>query len=391
MRNTCVVLFCTVLFVAKPGFASGKSPDASPAVTYPEVTHLIRANDLLKLKQVIRSPQDANVPDKLQNTPLHYAAMFGSAESVDLLLSSGAAVDAHNSSGTTPLQLAAWEFRRTRALVEHGANVNANRGITPLLLACSMRGNSDTVRYLVAKGADVKAIGPGDTDPLMTCAATGETETVAFLLGKGADVHHTDKAGFTALQNATAFGDTERIRLLLSAGSDPNSKNAFGGMVKNGPIALVHLTPLMTLAPFATPDAVQLLLKAGARVNDVDIRKMSALMLSIATDQANPDIVDLLIRAGADVNAKDQNGESVLDWAHKFENPRILALLKAAGATGHDADPRPVPPSGGGDPQVTEAMARATPLIQNVGTAFFAKAAAVRAVITNLRLRASLV
>jgi hypothetical protein len=39
-----------------------------------------------------------------------------------------------------------------------------------------------------------------------------------------------------------------------------------------------------------------------------------------------------LIGAHANVNAKDQNGESVLDWALKFRDPAVIATLRAAGA-----------------------------------------------------------
>ncbi len=114
------------------------------------------------------------------------------------------------------------------------------------------------------------------------------------------------------MHSATAFPDSERIKLLLAAGADPNGLNTFGGIVRKGPIALVHLSPLMLAASTGHPDTIAALLKAGARVNEVDIRKMNPLMLSIATDHANPDVVRQLISAGADANAKDLNGDSVL-------------------------------------------------------------------------------
>ena len=363
------LLWATLLFLC-PLYAAVDSP-LSTSPSFQEITHAIRSNDLGRLKQLVRTPADANVSDNLQNTPLHYAAMYGSVDSVDFLLNAGATVDAGNSMGMTPLQLGAWDLRRTQALVEHGARVNPSKGEPPLTIACSTRDNTATVRYLVEKGAHIQTSSRTGSDALMTCASTGETDSVAFLLQKGADAHRVDDAGFTALQAATSIGDTERIRLLLAAGSDPNASNSFAGRVKNGPLALVKLSPLMTEVSFGPPDAVQLLLKAGARVNDVDIRKMSPLMLSIATDQANPEVVGQLIRAGADVNARDQNGDSVLDWAHKFQNPRIVLLLTGAGAKGQEPKPRPVPEATAQLSQPSEAIARALPLVTRSGPTFF--------------------
>ncbi len=157
-----------------------------------------------------------------------------------------------------------------------------------------------------------------------------------LLLAHGADTKRADKAGFTALLNSTTFPDSRRIRMLLRAGSDPNAFNTFAGMVKNGPIALTHMTALMTAAPFGDQDSIDCLLRAGARVNETDSRKMTSLMLSIATDHAQSASVRQLMAAGADIQAKDIYGDSVLDWARKYGNPEIVAMLTAAGARGRD-------------------------------------------------------
>jgi hypothetical protein len=131
--------------------------------------------------------------------------------------------------------------------------------------------------------------------------------------------------------------------MLLKAGSDPNAVNTFGGMVKNGPIALTHLSPLMLAAPYSDQETIVSLLKAGARVNETDSRKMTPLMLAVGTDYAQPTTVRLLLAAGADVQPKDIYGESVLDWARKYNNPEILSMLTAARARGADTSAAAVP------------------------------------------------
>jgi len=54
---------------------------------------------------------------------------------------------------------------------------------------------------------------------------------------------------------------------------------------------------------------------------------MTPLMLAVATDVANPAIVRLLLEKGSDTKVKSVDGETALDWANKFGNPKIIAML----------------------------------------------------------------
>ncbi len=220
---------------------------AAPSATSGGFAHAIRDNGLTTLQMLASSSAAVNVRDRLQDTPLHYAAIYGSPEAVRILLKAGADPKARNQAGATPLTYAAWSFEKTRLLVENGAEVNTaeNGGVTPLMVAASVQGNIATVRYLIEKGANVRVLDGLHGDALMRAASMSDPETLRLLLARGADPHQIDRAGFTALLNATAFPDSERVRLLLAAGADPNQVNSFGGKVLNGPIALVHLSPLM--------------------------------------------------------------------------------------------------------------------------------------------------
>ena len=72
----------------------------------------------------------------------------------------GGDANARNSAQATPLILAAYSLEKTRLLVEKGGNVNAktSAGFTPLWVALSTVENEDTVRFLIAKGADLKHV-----------------------------------------------------------------------------------------------------------------------------------------------------------------------------------------------------------------------------------------
>lgn len=346
--------------------------NAAP-VTYKDFTRAIRANDLVALRSLTDKPGAINVESSLHMQPLQYAALYGSLDALRMLLDDGADPNARNQQEATALIYGAWAPARTKLLVNRGARVNvaAKGGTTPLMLAASVLGNTDSVRYLLEYGADLNAADEFGDDALMRAAAMGDTEMTELLLMKGADARRVDKAGFTALQMAQSFTDQSRVNLLLKAGADVSAANTFSGIVKNGPIALTHLTPLMFAVPFGHADTLDALLKAGARVNDVDVRKMSPLMLAIASDQAKPATIRRLIAAGADVNAKDQNGESVLDWARKFKQPEIVSLLQRAGAQGGSELDNPLPTADSTAHSPTEALARTLPLLAKSSNQFF--------------------
>jgi ankyrin repeat protein len=337
------------------------------------VFRAIRANDLQVLGTLTKAKQAANATDNMQTTPLHYAALFGSSQAVQLLLAAGADPNVTNLQGVTPLIYAAYDFKKAKLLVEGGAkiNVTSHIGSTPLIVAASTQSNAATVRYLLEKGADPIATDKIGQDALIDAGWFADEETVTLLLAHGVSAKNKDKFGFNALANAVAGPMGKRIEVLMQAGSDVNASNTFGGEVKNGPIALVHLTPLMLAAPYANTQTIDAFLKAGAHVNDVDIRKMTPLMLAVATDFANPETVSRLISAGADVNAKDQNGESVLDWALKFRDPRITGLLEQAAAKPAKTPEAPVRPASYRAAGASDALSRSAALLVRSSQGFF--------------------
>jgi ankyrin repeat protein len=346
---------------------------AEDTISYDQFARTIRANDLAALRELASVPARIQVENHLHWRPLHYAALCGSTDAVRLLLEAGADTEALGQQDTTALIYAATDLAKTRLLVEKGARVNvaAKDGTTPLIVAASVMGNTETVRYLLDHGADVKAASMFGSTALISASLLGDPEMVRLLLAKGADAHAVDRAGFSSLLSFYNLPRETAVELLLKAGANVNAANTFAGRTSNGPIALTHLTPLMLASPYAESSTIGSLLKAGARINDVDSRKMTALMFAIATDFANPATVKQLLTAGADLNAEDQNGESALDWARKYRQPEILAILESAGARGHTPPETPKPPENAAAASATEALARALPLLAKTGPDFF--------------------
>src|SRR5271165_3361898 len=146
----------TVLFVTAGIVLAGQTPTPSETPSADAVFRAIRANQLDELKR-LATAGGANVKDKLQTSPLHYAALYGNAASIKTLLEAGADPNALDNRGATPLVYAAYSFEKTKLLVDHGARVQvaAKNGVTPLDVAAVVHGNAPAVRYLLDHGAEI--------------------------------------------------------------------------------------------------------------------------------------------------------------------------------------------------------------------------------------------
>ena len=331
-----------------------------------DVFTAIRTNDLGALKKA-----DVMVRDRRGNTPLQYAAGFGTVEAMRLLLDAGAEVNARNGFEATPLIWAAGNVPKARLLIERGADVNAKtrQGRTPLMVAAACSECSEIVRLLLSKGADAKAQDSVIGTALSIAAENGNTESVRLLLNVGVDSKQALGGGITPLHLAIYNCDLAAAKLLLAKGADVNVKNTFSGRVKFGAIMLVGLTPLHIAAPYCGVEMVDTLLAAGAGVDLRDVRDMTPLMLAVASETQDAAVVRRLLRAGADVNAKSAAGESPLDWARKFNDKAVLSLLTAAGAkeaAKFDAPKRPPAEAR----TIAAAVEIATTLLQKSATEF---------------------
>jgi len=153
------------------------------------------------------------------------AARAGDLDKARSLLASGAAIEARDESGRTPLMLAAHNgnLPLVAALLAAGADANASAegGWTATSLAVynaeAKRGFAEVVQALVDAGANIEApIGYG-VRPLMLAAGYGETAVVEVLLAAGADVLAKNEGGYTALMMVKQKFYVDVINLLHEA------------------------------------------------------------------------------------------------------------------------------------------------------------------------------
>lgn len=141
--------------------------------------------------------------------------------------------------------------RTIATLLQRGfdSNVKDPKGVPGLLLALQEPSPKAAQVLIDWPKTKVELRNAHDESPLMMASLKGQTDVVRRLIARDADVN---KPGWTALHYAATHGHTEIMTLLLDnhAYIDADAPNGN--------------TPLMMAAFFGTPSAVKLLLEAGA-------------------------------------------------------------------------------------------------------------------------------
>ena len=234
---------------------------------------------------------DVNAKQPDGATALAWAVHLQEHGTAELLLSVGADVNTSDDYGDTPLTLAAAnaDSDLIEKLLEAGADPHAARwnGETALMFAAGA-GLADSVELLIAKGARLDATESrrGQT-ALMWAAAEGHTAVVELLIRKGADVNTTSQTGFTPLAFAVTRNDLESIANLIEAGPIPMRRRRMA-------------VPVNMAAAYGHPDALRILLKAGAGFSKAD--KEGRTPLYSAAEAGDAESVAMLLAAGADPN-----------------------------------------------------------------------------------------
>ncbi len=175
--------------------------------------------------------------------------------------------------------------------------------------------NIETVKSLIAKGADVNAKEKytGRT-AIFYAVSSGNEEMVRILLEAGANPNAKDNTNETALMSCYSDCTAKIVQMMVAKGADVNIRD------KDGDTALIGVSV------FENADALQALINAGADVNAKNNKGVTALMRA-AKDQELQNI-KVLLASGADVNAQDEDGWTALTYAQKNKDNKIIQALE---------------------------------------------------------------
>ncbi|MEP6715985.1 MAG: ankyrin repeat domain-containing protein [Terriglobia bacterium] len=277
----------------------------------PKAAQLVAALRQGDAKGLLADAAALNLRGPYGATPFMYAVLYSDSATVSKLLELGADGNVHNDAGATPLMWAVDDFGKTKTLLSHGAKVNAvsTDGRTPLLIAASQKDSTAVIGLLLESGAD-----SNQSSPLREAASRGDLESMKLLIARGANVK---AAGSGALAGALERRCFECADLIAKA----LDQKAF-------------TSALLTLVVYSDPAAIRYVVERGADVNAVDVDGRSPLMYAANNDRLPLETIQLLVGQGAHVNAKSHEGESALRSARLHGNSPVVKFLIASGATG---------------------------------------------------------
>jgi ankyrin repeat protein len=230
-------------------------------------------------------------------TALFAACMKGYNEVVRMLLEGGAAVDAKDKEGRTPL----------------------------FFLASSKPGkwNTETLRLLVAFGANIECRDSTERTPLLWAATTGNAMLAKALLsgelGKSANLMATNKRGISALQLACEDNHVEVVKILLSYKADARAVSSGGWTALHNSCQNGHL------------GVVAALLEPSVNVNINAELSNGMTPCHWAAYNGHVEVVKLLLtRPDLDISIKDNLYRTPMLCAAETFNKEIVQLLSPA-------------------------------------------------------------
>ncbi len=278
------------------------------------------ANDVDRARQLIGAGADVNYQDGTRQSAYLISASEGRAELLELTLQHGAEIDARDSYNGTSLIRAAerghaaivGRLLRTGINVDHVNNLGWTALHEAIILGDGSQRYLDTVRLLVARGADIYLVSARDGKSPIAHAEGRNQAAVTRLLhaalsapaatnGPAATTRASAAASVVAAASpkgdlfaAAASGDADQAALALRAGADLESRDG------------ADRTPLLLAVAGDRLDVARLLVALGASPDALDDRHDSPWLVTGETGSVA--MADILLAARPDLTIRNRFG-----------------------------------------------------------------------------------
>ena len=203
------------------------APSTAEVAAYTGLHAAAQKGDVAKIDRLAAAKADLNVRDGNGRTPLHVAAFARQREAIKALVKNGADInllDKDRYDGVT-IAAVADDEETLRVLLAQGASAKlvTSRYDGTALIAAAHLGHNGVVRQLIAAGAPLNHVNNLHWTAAIEAVVLGDggprhQETLRALIAAGANLQLTDRQGNTPLLLAKSRGYTQLVQMLERAG-----------------------------------------------------------------------------------------------------------------------------------------------------------------------------
>lgn len=212
-----------------PAMASAQvAPSAAEVARYSGLHAAAHRGDVAEINRLIAAKADINARDGYGRTPLHVATHAGKVEAIRTLAKAGADMGLLEKDRYDAVTIAAVANNEDalRALLAAGASagLTTSRYDGTALIAAAHLGHHGVVKQLIAAGAPLDHVNNLHWTALIESIVLGDggprhTETLRALVAAGANLQLADRNGNTPLRLARGRGYKEMTAILEKAGA----------------------------------------------------------------------------------------------------------------------------------------------------------------------------
>ena len=318
-----------------------------------EIFYAVKDKNLELVKGMIdKNASLVKLKDEAGNTPLHHAAMIGSRDIIEYLLSRGADINAQNTQLNTPLHEAMQNQKEDvgMLLIDKGTDLNKTNIFqqTPLHRAASLD-QKRIGEMLIAGGVDIDPLDRWQRTPfLLVARQTGNVKFGKLLLDNGANINSKDRDNQMALNLAAWKGYNDFIDFLLDNGAEYYSSaqenrwmlisSVRCGSARLFKVVLDKQPELLSDESFGKSimhdaikggsiEIVNLLLSKHIPLNN-DANRYGWTLSHYAASNGHAAMIRFLFKKNFDINQRTRSGKTVYNIAEDYNQSDVLKAIK---------------------------------------------------------------